>query len=148
MHRSEEDSFIGIHKQLVEECIERLRKLRPSAIAVQGSRLLAVLLTEAKQAPRPTSKSHKRAPPSDLESRDRRKKSKIGEFVDNLSSNSRGAGTGPYSVPAEDINATSETASDREEELEPMECRVPQILPPQVGFSNNFLFNELLDLWV
>jgi hypothetical protein len=148
MHRNEGDSFIGIHQQLVGECIERLRKLRPSAIAVQGTRLLTVLLTEAKKAPRPTSKSHKRAPPSDLESRDRRKKSKIGEFVDNLSSNSRGAGTGPYSVPAEDINATSETASDREEELEPMECRVPQILPPQVGFSNNFLFNELLDLWV
>ncbi|WP_217808476.1 hypothetical protein, partial [Salmonella enterica] len=99
-------------------------------------------------APRPTSKSHKRALPSDLESRDRRKKSKIGEFVDNLGSNSRGTGTGPYSVPAQDNNAATENASDREEGLEPLKCRVPQILPPQAGFSNNFLFNELLDLWV
>lgn len=148
MHRSEGDPSSSLHKGLVEECIERLRKLRSSAIAIQGTRLLSVLLTEARQAPRLTSTSHKHAPSLDLVSRDRRKKSKISKFVDNPSSNSRGTGTEPHSWPAQNINATAEDAGDREEELEPMESRVPQILPPQAGFSNDFLFNELLDLWI
>lgn len=148
MHHSEGDSSSSLHKGLVEECIERLRKLKSSAIAVQGIRLLSVLLVEAKRAPRPTSTSHKRAPPLDLVSRDRRKKSKISKFVDNPSSNSRGTGTEPHSLPAQDVNATAGDAGDRDEELAPMESRVPQLLPPQAGFSNDFLFNELLDLWI
>jgi hypothetical protein len=148
MHRSEGDSSISLHKRLVEECIERLRKLRPSAIAIQGTRLLSALLTEAKQAPRLASTSRKRAPLLDLASRNRRKKSKITKFVDNPSSNSGGTRTEPHSVPAQNFDATAEDAGDHEEGFELMGSRVPQILPPQAGFSNDFLFNELLDLWI
>jgi len=54
--------------------------------------------------------------------------------------------------PSSNSRATTiECAGDPNEELnspEPMETRVPQMLPPQAGFSNDFLFNELLDLWV
>jgi len=45
------------------------------------------------------------------------------------------------------MNAPAESVGDSEQELESMEAAVPQMLPPQAGFSNDFLFNELLDLW-
>ena len=50
---------------------------------------------------------------------------------------------------ARKMNASADSVGNTctEQELESMESTVPQMLPPQAGFSNEFLFNELLDLW-
>jgi hypothetical protein len=148
MHRVEGDSLIILHRELVEECIRRLRRLQPSAIAVRGTHLLSVLLTEAKQTPRPTSASHKRGQPTDPEYRDRMKRSRIEKLVGKPSSNSRATGIGAHGAQAQDINVSVESVGTPGHGLEPMESRVPQMLPPQAGFSNEFLFNELLDPWI
>jgi hypothetical protein len=147
MHRVEGDPSIGLHKGLVEECIERLQRLQPSAIAVRGTHLLSVLLTEARQTPRPTSASRKRGPPTDLESRDTIRRSRIKKLVERANGNSCDTGIGAHGAPAQDIHTSLDCVGNPENGLEPMESRVPQILPPQAGFSNDFLFNELLDLW-
>lgn len=145
MHRSEGDSLISLHRELVEECIERFRRLQPSAIAVRGTHLLSVLLTEAKQASRSPRASRKRGPLTDLESRDRVKRSRIERLV---GKSSRAIGIEAHGVQTHNINASAESIGDPTQDLEPMEARVPQMLPPQAGFSNDFLFNELLDLWM
>ena len=148
MHRSQEDSSIGPHTELVEECIGRMQRLQPSAIAVRGTRVLSVLLTESKQAPRPTSASGKRGPPTDLESRARIKRLRISKLISKSSRESRAANIEPDGVHARGIYASFGSVGDPQEELESMEPRVPQMLPPQAGFSNDFIFNELLDLWM
>ena len=145
MHRIEGDPLIDLHRGLVEECIERLRRLQPSAIAVRGTRLLSVLLTEAKQAPRSPSASRKRGLPTDLDSIDRMKRSRIERLV---GKSSRGTDVELHDVQAHNINVSAESVGDIEQELESVEVRLPQMLPPQAGFSNDFLFNELLDLWM
>jgi hypothetical protein len=148
MHRTEGDALISLHRGLVEECIERLRRLQPSAIAAQGTHLLSVLLTEAKQTRRPSSTSRKRGPPTDPEFRDRMKRSRIKKLTGKPSSNSRATRIERHGVQAQNIDASANSVGDSEQELEPREVKVPQMLPPQAGFSNDFLFNELLDLWM
>ena len=148
MHRIEGDSLISLHRGLVEECIERLRRLQPSAIAARGTHLLSVLLTEAKQTPRPPSALRKRGPPTDPESRDRMKRSRIEKLTAKPNSDTRTTGIGLHGVQEHDTNVSGGSIDSSEQEPEPMEARVPQMLPPQAGFSNDFLFNELLDLWM
>lgn len=148
MHRSEGDSSIDPHTELVEECIGRMQRLQPSAMAVRGTKVLSVLLTESKQAPRPTSASGKRGPPTDLESRARTKRLRISKLISKSSKESRAANIEPDGVQARGIYAPVGSVGDAQEELEPIQSRVPQLLPPQAGFSNDFIFNELLDLWM
>lgn len=148
MHRSEEDSLTGLHRGLVEECIVRLQRLQPSAIAARGTHLLSVLLAEAKQTPRSTSASRKRGPPTDQDSRCNMKRSRIVELVGKPSNNSRGTAIRPHGVQANNTNESLERVGDSEQELQPMEDRVPEMLPPQAGFSNKFMFDELLDHWM
>jgi hypothetical protein len=148
MHRGEGDSSIDLHRSLVEECIARLQRLQPSAVAVQGTHILSVLLTEAKQAPRPTSSSRKRGPPLDPESTDQQRRLKIRKLVGKPIGERNASTIKHMTAQAPNTDPATESADGREQELEGIDSRVPQMLPPQAGFSNEFLFNELLDLWV
>ena len=149
MHRREEDSLIDLHRGLVEESIKRLQSLQPSVVANRGTHILSVLLAEAKHAPRPTNTTRKRRLPEDRELVDRQRHAKIMKLAGRPSADSSATIVElDDSVQAQDIDPSVQGAHNPVEELETMNIRVPEMLPPQAGFSNDFLFNELLDLWV
>jgi hypothetical protein len=149
MHRDNGDPANDVHKGLVEECVARLQKLRSSAIATRGANLLSVLLAEEEQMSRPTSTSRKRRQSASTASATSKLKLlKISKLAGKPSG--RHDSTAPGNDGPESQEGFSCTSSDGQvlEELEAADVRVPQMLPPQAGFSNDFLFNELLDLWL
>jgi hypothetical protein len=148
MHRSEGDSLVEVHRELIEECIARLQRLFPSAVAVQGAHILSVLLAEAKQVPRPTVITRKRGPPANSGFSDKRRRFKIMKLTSKSSDSGNATANDLNEVHAQGERLLVEGDCHTEEELKTMESRIPEMLPPQAGFSNDFLFGELLDLWL
>jgi hypothetical protein len=149
MHRDNGDPVNDVHKGLVRECVARLQTLRTSAIATRGAHLLSVLLAEEAQMPRPAIASRKRRQSgSTASATSRLKLLKIRKLAGKPSR--RHGSPAPRDDGSEPQESVPCTSSDGQElgELETVDVRAPQMLPPQAGFSNDFLFNELLDLWL
>jgi hypothetical protein len=150
MHRDEGHPVNDVHQALVGECVARLQKMRLSAIATRGAHLLSVLLAEVEQMPRSASSASRkrRRSASTASATSRLKLLKIRKLA------GKPGGRHEFSAPGNNVLETQEgffcTSSDGQvvEELEAADVRVPEMLPPQAGFSNDFLFNELLDLWL
>jgi hypothetical protein len=150
MHRGEGDPVNDVHKVLVGECVGRLQKLRSSAIATRGAHLLSVLLAEVEQMPRSASsasRKHRRSA-STASATSRLKLLKIRKLAGKPGGRHDSTASGNNGRELQE--GFSCTSSDDQvlEELETADVRVPEMLPPQAGFSNDFLFNELLDLWL
>jgi hypothetical protein len=149
MHRDNGDPVADVHKGLVGECVARLQILRSSAIATRGAHLLSVLLAEEEQMPRPASASRKRRQSASTASATSRiKLLKIRKLAGKPSGRHDSSAPGNDGLESQQGVACTSNDGQVSEELETADVRVPQMLPPQAGFSNDFLFNELLDLWL
>lgn len=106
-HRSETDPELAIHRDLVLECIEQLRKFENSVIAVRGATLLTEILAERDRA-------------------------------------GFSLGWPPRGLDTSTI-ASSFCTLDQSPVLPGLESRSSaELFPPQTGFSNKFLFENLL----
>ncbi|CAO2650802.1 Nn.00g090990.m01.CDS01 [Neocucurbitaria sp. VM-36] len=105
-HRPESDPELEIHKNLVLECIEQLRKFDNSVIAVRGVNLLTEILNERDRA-------------------------------------TVGLGWPPQNINIAAI-AQSISTLDESRVIPGIETKSSaDLFPPQVGFSNHFLFRDL-----
>jgi hypothetical protein len=150
MHRDEGDPVNDVHKALVGECVARLQKLRSSAIATRGAHLLSALLAEVEQMPRSaiSASRKRRQSASTASATNRLKLLKIRKLAGKPGGRHDSAASGNDGLELQEGVASTSSDDQLLEELQAADVRVPEMLPPQAGFSNDFLFNELLDLWL
>lgn len=112
-----------------------LQKFETSMIATRGANVLSTLLSERKRMPQPYSGRKRRR--SDNESSDgggrKRRLLDLSGVFESLDTNQKKS--------SEMLEGDSE--SDEEPDL--TYKRFAELFPPQAGFSNNFLFRDLLD---
>lgn len=109
-HRPDSDPELAIHKGLVLECIEQLRKFESSVIAVRGASVLTEILAQRDHG---TARASMGWPPQDIDT-------------------------------AELIRAASSTVDESLGALKSESRWSAELFPPQMGFSNKFLFENLL----
>lgn len=145
MHRNKEDPARAIHRGLTQECVTRLQKFQGSTVAVQGVHLLHTLLAEEEGMTRPVDATRKRGPAADDRSERKRKLLNAGKMLSTPDRSHHRSADRP-SRPHLQVDLTS-TADYRWEsdQYNAAGARLPQVLPPQAGFSDDFLFGELLD---
>lgn len=145
MHRSKEDSARAIHRSLTQECVARLQKFQDSTVVVQGAHLLLGLLAEEEGMIGPIDSNRKRNFVADDRSERKRKLLIAGKML---------------SIPHQGHNSSADRPSRPHLQMDPAStddycgepdqeitagARLPQVLPLQAGFSDDFLFGELLN---
>lgn len=118
---------------MVNECIAMLQKYETSMVARRGVCILSTLLSERKKLVQPWSASRKRAASrSDSDARtSKRNKIDLASVCDALAFQDRQDNGHEHRV---EKDATTFVRK-----------QIAELLPPQAGFSNSFLFGELLD---
>ncbi|KAG9962881.1 hypothetical protein KCU61_g4100, partial [Aureobasidium melanogenum] len=121
------------HTNMVNECIAMLQKYETSMIARRGVCILSTLLSERKKLVQPWSATRKRAAPSSDTDARTSKRSKIDV------ASVRDALTFQVDQDHGDEHRVEKGATTF------VRKQIAELLPPQAGFSNSFLFGELLD---
>lgn len=156
-HRREHEGEYAEHRKLLESTINMLRMFENSAIGIRGARLLSTLLTErAKMHADSTLEMYKK---HSLEngaddSNGKRVKFDVPKFVEQFIGES--SFTGSLRDPAKRQNGSESVhdssglfmAQPRWEENQvstPGLEKFEELFPPQLGMSNSFLFEDLLN---
>ncbi|KKY18444.1 putative c6 zinc finger domain containing protein [Phaeomoniella chlamydospora] len=136
-HRSEIEPEYTVHKGLVEECINMLQQFNNSMIAIRGVKLLSCLLSEREQSSHhSTNTSNPPYKHFDISLITRFLASDPDNILPDTDTNS----------PDEEDTITIPPASNLDtlfQEDQWPSHQFDELFPPQAGFSNSFLFDDL-----
>jgi len=128
-HRSEADAEFRIHRDLVTDCIELLRKFDNSMVAVRGANLLSSLLSDRERLLRSPSENINTSNifRSLVVNKDVPATPSPGEHI-------------PSSIQMPSLDGSRPGVQD----LDLTYDMLAELFPPQAGFCNRFLFENLL----
>ena len=153
-HRKDDEPELAEHRRLVDATINMLGKFENSMIGIRGVKLLSSLLTEqARMMANNTLATYRRQQQENGEPPQKRQKFDLPRFVENFAGNDsftqslKSAFRGPD--PATELfePGTNPAAGQFDDMpiLTPAYEKFEQLFPPQGGFSNQFLFEDLLN---
>lgn len=149
-YRYSDEAEYSVHRSLVADCIETLRTYEESTIAILGAKLLSTLLSarDRMDQPLPTSKKRRREPstPSSVDYPTRSDTSRLLDLsgVLRVLANNRGGQDVGLLQPSDTRDSYADNAWD-DNGSELTYKRFAEMLPSSAGFSNSFLFGDLLD---